>query len=68
MREKITETLKSKFRKEIILDEIIDQKIIGGIVIRVGDLIIDASLAKDLKNIKEKLLISKVRSEAAYED
>jgi hypothetical protein len=37
-------------------------------VIRVGDLIIDASLAKDLKNIKEKLLISKVRSEAAYED
>jgi F-type H+-transporting ATPase subunit delta len=68
MREKITETLKSKFRKEIILDEIIDQKIIGGIVIRVGDLIIDASLAKDLKSIKEKLLISKVRSEAAYED
>lgn len=68
MREKITEALKSKFQKEIILNEIIDQNIIGGIVIRVGDLIIDGSLAKDLKNIKEKLLISKVRSEAAYED
>ena len=42
--------------------------IIGGIVIKIGDLVIDGSLAKDLKNIREKLLSSKVRSEAAYED
>jgi len=46
----------------------VDEAIIGGIVIKIGDLVIDGSLAKDLKNIREKLLSSKVRSEAAYED
>ncbi len=65
---KIKDTLENKFKKEIIVEEVIDANIIGGIVIKIGDLIIDGSIAKDLKNIKEKLLYSKVRSEAAYED
>ncbi len=68
MLKKIKESLESKFKKEIIVDEVIDEKIIGGIVIKIGDLIIDGSLAKDLRYIKDKLLYSKVRSEAAYED
>lgn len=68
MLQKIKDTLTEKFKKVIILDEVIDQKIIGGVVIKVGDLIIDGSLAKDLKNIREKLLLSKIRSEMVYED
>ncbi len=65
---KIKDALEKKFNKEIIIEEVVDETIIGGIVIKIGDLVIDGSLAKDLRNIREKLLSSKVRSEAAYED
>jgi F-type H+-transporting ATPase subunit delta len=68
MLKKLKSALEARFKKEIIIREVIDENIIGGIVIKVGDLIIDGSLAKDLRNIKETLLNSKVRSEAAYED
>jgi F-type H+-transporting ATPase subunit delta len=68
MVQKIKDALTDKFKKVIILDEVIDPKIIGGVVIKIGDLIIDGSLAKDLRNIREKLLLSKVRSEMVYED
>ncbi len=68
MVQKIKDALAEKFKKVIILDEVIDPKIIGGVVIKVGDLIIDGSLAKDLRNIREKLLLSKIRSEMVYED
>ncbi|HPB82307.1 MAG TPA: ATP synthase F1 subunit delta [Spirochaetota bacterium] len=66
--EKVVQALREKYNKEIILDEEINESILGGIIIKIGDLIIDGSLAKDLKNIRQKLLISKVRSEVAYED
>lgn len=68
MLKKLKGALEERFKKEIIIREVIDEHIIGGIVIRVGDLIIDGSLAKDLRYVKEILLNSKVRSEAAYED
>ncbi|MCP4131889.1 MAG: ATP synthase F1 subunit delta [bacterium] len=66
--EKIAAELKQKFKKEIIITEEIDESILGGIIIKTGDLVIDGSLAKDLKNIRSNLLNSKVRSEEAYED
>lgn len=66
--EKIKTALKEKFKKDVLVDETVDESILGGIIIRIGDLIIDGSLSKDLKNIREKLLQSKVRSEVAYED
>jgi F-type H+-transporting ATPase subunit delta len=65
---KLTAKLKDVFKKEIILKEEIDPSILGGIIIKVGDTVIDGSLAKDLRNIKLNMLNSKVRSEAAYED
>jgi len=36
--------------------------------VQVDDLIIDASLKKDLIKLREKLLQSKIRGEVAYED
>jgi F-type H+-transporting ATPase subunit delta len=57
-----------KLNKEIIVTEKVDESILGGIIIKIGDLVIDGSLAKGLKNIKSNLLNSKVRSEVAYED
>lgn len=68
LKSKLAAKLKDVFKKEIILKEEIDPSILGGIIIKVGDTVIDGSLAKDLRNIKNNLLNSKVRSEAAYED
>ena len=68
LKSKLAAKLKDVFKKEIILKEEIDPNILGGIIIKVGDTVIDGSLAKDLRNIKMNLLNSKVRSEAAYED
>ena len=65
---KLATKLKDVMKKEIIMSEQIDASILGGIIIRVGDTVIDGSLAKDLRNIKNNLLNSKVRSEVAYED
>lgn len=68
MREKLAASLKAKLKKEIILKTETKADILGGIIIKVGDTVIDGSLAKDLRNIKNNLLNSKVRSEVAYED
>lgn len=66
--ENIRSVLKQKFGKEIVLIEKIDESILGGIIIKAGDLVIDGSLSENLKKIRYNLLNSKVRSEAAYED
>ena len=70
--ESLIESIKSqigkKLNKEIIVTEKVDESILGGIIIKIGDLVIDGSLSKGLKNIKSNLLNSKVRSEVAYED
>ncbi len=66
--DKIKDALAKKFKKEILIEEKIDKSILGGIIIRIGDLIIDGSLIKDLNNIRRNLLSSKIRSGAAYED
>ncbi len=68
MKDKLAARLKDVLKKEILLNVEINPNILGGIIIRVGDTVIDGSLLKDLKNIKNNLLNSKVRSEVAYED
>jgi F-type H+-transporting ATPase subunit delta len=68
MKSKLSARLKDVLKKDIILNVEINTKILGGIIIKVGDTVIDGSLLKDLKNIKNNLLNSKVRSEMAYED
>lgn len=68
VKEKLASKLKQVMKKDIIMSEHIDASILGGVIIKVGDTVIDGSLAKDLKNIKNNLLNSKVRSEVAYED
>ena len=66
--ENIKRVLKNKFNKDVIVDEKTDDGILGGVIIKVGDMIIDGSLFENLKKIKYNLLNSKVRSEVAYED
>lgn len=53
---KLNEFIKEKYEaKEVIVKNIVDEKIKGGIVIKVGDDIIDGSVAAQLKKLKNIL-------------
>lgn len=53
---KIESFVKEKYQaKEVVLKNIVDEKIKGGIVIKVGDELMDASIGKQLINLKNKL-------------
>lgn len=54
-KEKILNILKEKTGKNIILEERIDQGIIAGVSIKLGSMVIDASLAEKLREAGEKL-------------
>jgi len=66
--EQLRGILKNQLQKEIFFIEEIDESILGGIVLKIGDLIIDASLANDLNSFGDNLLQRKLRSESSYED
>ena len=51
----LTEKLKKETGKDIILTSRENKDLIGGIVVRVGNTILDGSFRKQLKNIKETL-------------
>ncbi len=64
----IKSTITEKLGKEIIVDEEVDEAIIGGVIIEIDDRVIDGSIANNLKNMRDRLLKSKVVSGVAYED
>lgn len=52
----IEKFIKNKYSaKEVILNNIIDEKIRGGIIIKIGDEILDGSISSQLKTLKECL-------------
>jgi F-type H+-transporting ATPase subunit delta len=53
--EKIRATLSQKTGKDIILEVEQDPSLIGGIVTRIGDLVLDGSIRTQLLNMKESL-------------
>jgi F-type H+-transporting ATPase subunit delta len=53
--EKIRKTLSEKTGKEIILEVEQDSGLIGGIVTRIGDLVLDGSIKTQLLNMRESL-------------
>ena len=64
----LKKVLSNYFKKEIIITEKVDSEIIGGVIIKAGDKLIDASLSSQLNKLQSNLLDIKVRSEFAYED
>jgi F-type H+-transporting ATPase subunit delta len=53
---KIKDYVKEKYgAKEIIINNVVDKKIKGGIIIKVGDEILDGSVANQLKRFKKEL-------------
>ncbi len=67
-RVKLAQALKQKYDKEIILEEKVDDRILGGLVLRVGDSRIDGSLRTRLESIGARLRATRFRSGDYYED
>ena len=42
--------------KEVVVDEQVDKNILGGVVIKYGDKVIDGSLKAQLEELKDKLV------------
>ena len=55
-REKLAKILKETTKKEVELKNMVDESIIGGIVIKVGDRVYDYSVKGQLGNLRETLL------------
>jgi F-type H+-transporting ATPase subunit delta len=52
----IIESLEKRFNKKVTITTSVDKSLIGGIIIRAGDLVIDGSVASQLKKITQTLL------------
>jgi len=53
--ERIKGALKHQLKKDIMVEEIVDPRLIGGLDIRIGDMVYNRSLDKRLKLLKEGL-------------
>ncbi|CAN5460398.1 F0F1 ATP synthase subunit delta [soil metagenome] len=54
-----TQRITQALKREAVVHPYVDESIIGGIILRVGDKLIDASVKNQLNTIKEKLLAAK---------
>ena len=55
LKEKIQETLEKITGKKVILEASVDPSIIGGIIAKVGDLVLDGSIKTQLNALKESI-------------
>lgn len=67
-RVKVTKSLSGKYGKEIILEEGVDPSLLGGIILKVGDTVIDGSLSRRLLAVKDRLQQCSIEGEAVYEN
>ena len=67
-RNRLEALLKQKHSKEIILEERVNPRILGGLVLKVGDRRIDGSLRTRLKGVGNMLETARLTSEEYYED
>ncbi|MFA6355379.1 MAG: F0F1 ATP synthase subunit delta [Candidatus Paceibacterota bacterium] len=57
VKKEIEEFIKKKYKiKEVILEEQIDEKLLGGIKIEIGDEIIDATISNKIKQLQTYLI------------
>jgi len=59
--EQIRQSIISEFGGKVAIDQVINDEIIGGFVLRVDDNQYDASIASQLKKIKEKLIETELK-------
>jgi F-type H+-transporting ATPase subunit delta len=68
LRAKISAALGKHYDRTIVLEEEVDPSILGGVILKAGDTVIDGSVLTRIRAMKEKLLLSNIRGEAVYED
>ncbi|MCB1193151.1 MAG: ATP synthase F1 subunit delta [Leptospiraceae bacterium] len=66
--EKLKAILSQKYNGECFIDVVVKPDVIGGLVIRIGDEIIDGSMQNYLYTIRQRLLETKQQSGAFYEN
>jgi len=59
--EQIRHSIESEFGGKVALNQVVDDELIGGFVLRIDDNQYDASIATQLKKIKEKLLQTELK-------
>lgn len=55
-RNQLTEDLRSGFELEPVLESIVDTDILGGMIVQVGDLVLDSSVRGEIEAIRKTLL------------
>jgi F-type H+-transporting ATPase subunit delta len=58
-REMITAALGEALRKTVVPHMTVDERILGGVVVRVGDTVMDGSVRRKLNRLREKLVIAR---------
>jgi len=53
LRKRIVEVLNKAIQKEVVLEESVDPELLGGLVVRVGDQVIDGSVRHRLEQIRQ---------------
>lgn len=66
--ERLRSLLSQKYKGECFIEFVVKPEIIGGLVIRIGDEIIDGSMQNYLQVIRQSLLETKQQSGAFYEN
>jgi F-type H+-transporting ATPase subunit delta len=64
----LRESLEKTLGKQIVLDGVVDGKVLGGFVVRYKGMVLDASLEKALKEMESPLRAMKFGSELVHED
>ena len=54
--ERVRRSLEQRTKKKVMLEAEVDPNLIGGVVARVGDLVLDGSVRTQLATLREKLL------------
>ena len=67
LREKIRDKVKAQTGREAEIEETVDPSIIGGLVLRVGDVVVDASLRTRLEEMRRSLETTPIDLSTAVE-
>ncbi|NMD35836.1 MAG: F0F1 ATP synthase subunit delta, partial [Planctomycetes bacterium] len=67
-RARLAEELARHMRAEVVLDSRVDPAIVGGMIIRCGDKVVDGSVKERLAVLKRRLMAQPVGSDYCHEN
>jgi F-type H+-transporting ATPase subunit delta len=57
-KDSIKERLENKFNKKVVLSCIVDETLIGGVKISIGDYVVDGSIKRNIEVLKNSILVN----------